>query len=155
MFKKTLIALIFASALTLSASMANAAGLLPNASGSDWQSTQCKAPEGSGMDSATYCGDYTLNDFVKLAVLASQWILGIVGSLALVMFIYGGFMFLISSGSSDKVGQAKKIIVAAVIGLVIVFSSWLIIRFVTQAIGATQPFNGTLNTSYLTNPKFL
>lgn len=151
MLKKIIIVLTFAFALSLSIQAVSAAGLLPNASGSDWQSTQCKAPDGSGMDSATYCGDYTLNDFVRLAILASQWILGIVGSLSLIMFIYGGFMFLISSGSSDKVGQAKKIITAAIIGLIIVFSSWLIIRFVTQAIGATQPFNGTVNTSRLIN----
>ncbi len=80
-------------------------------------------------------GDYSLNDIMTMVISISGWILGIVGSLALLMFVYGGFMFLISAGSSDKIGQAKKILVAAVIGLVIVFSSYMIIRFVSQAIG--------------------
>jgi len=90
----------------------------------------------------TYCGDYKLNDFVTLAVTISQLILGLVGSLSLIMFVYGGVMFLISAGSSDKIAQAKKIIVAAVVGLLIVFSSWLIIKFVTDSLGAKQGFTG-------------
>jgi hypothetical protein len=125
MLKKIIATSIFSLILIASIQMVSAAGLVPDASGT----ASCNG-------TATYCGDYTLGDFIKLAVLASQWILGIVGSLSLIMFIYGGFMFLISSGSSDKVGQAKKIIIAAVIGLLIVFSSYLIIKFVVGALGA-------------------
>ena len=126
MLKKIIAVSIFSLIFITSLQTVSAAGLVPEASGT-------KSCNGA---SATYCGDYTVNDFVSLVILASQWILGIVGSLSLIMFIYGGFMFLISSGSSDKVGQAKKIIVAAVIGLIIVFSSYLIIKFVIGALGA-------------------
>jgi hypothetical protein len=79
-------------------------------------------------------GNYDLDDFIRLIITASQWLLGIVGSLSLIMFIYGGVMFLISAGSSDSVAKAKKIIIAAVIGLVIVFSSWLLIGFVLRTL---------------------
>jgi len=78
---------------------------------------------------------YTLNDFVRVLVRASQIILGIVGSLALLMFIYGGVIFLISAGNSEKVAQAKQIIVSAVIGLIIVFTSYMIINFAAKAMG--------------------
>ena len=80
-------------------------------------------------------GSYELNDVVQLGLNASQWILGIVGSLALLFFIYGGFTFLISAGNSAKVDEGKKIIVGAVIGLVLVFSSYLIIQFAMKAMG--------------------
>jgi len=80
-------------------------------------------------------GNYSLDDILIIVISASRWILGIVGSLALLMFIYGGFTFLTSAGSSEKIGQAQKIIVAAVIGLIIVFASYLIIKFVLQSIG--------------------
>lgn len=80
-------------------------------------------------------GSYGIDDFMILAINISRWILGIVGSLSLVMFVYGGFMFLISGGSSDSVSKAKKIITAAVIGLIIVFASYLIIKFVLGTIG--------------------
>lgn len=80
-------------------------------------------------------GTYSLDDIMTIVINISGWILGIVGSLALLMFVYGGFMFLISAGSSDKIGQAQKIIVAAVVGLIIVFASYMIIRFVAQTVG--------------------
>jgi hypothetical protein len=80
-------------------------------------------------------GDYGLDDFIILAIRVSQMILGLIGSLSLIMFIYGGFTFLISAGSAEKVSQANKIILAAVIGLAIVFSSYLIIKFALSSIG--------------------
>lgn len=92
------------------------------------------------------CGDYSLNDIIILIVSVSRWILGIVGSLTLIMFIYGGFTFLISAGSSEKVGEARKIIVAAVVGLLIVLSSFLIIKFVLGAMGIAN-WNGQLLTT--------
>ncbi len=87
-------------------------------------------------------GNYNLDDMVMILVRASSWILGIVGSLALLMFIYGGFMFLISAGSSEKIGKAKTILIAAVIGLAIVFGSYLIIKFFLQTLGI-ENWNGT------------
>lgn len=80
-------------------------------------------------------GDYGLNDILSLATWAANWILGIVGSLTLLVFIYGGFVFLTSAGSNEKVQDAKKIITAAIIGLFIVFASSMIIRFVSSSLG--------------------
>jgi len=99
-------------------------------------------------------GNYTLNDILILLIGASRWVLGIVGSLALIMFIYGGLMFLLSAGSSDKIGTARKIIVAAVVGLLIVFSSFIIIQFVLKSLGLS--WNGTnqrmtVPTSFIIN----
>lgn len=81
------------------------------------------------------CGNYQLSDFMVIAINVANWILGITGSLALAFFIYGGVMFLISAGSPEMVTKAKQIIIGAVIGLVIVFASYTIIRFVFQAAG--------------------
>lgn len=93
-------------------------------------------------------GTYDLNDMVLLAIRASRIILGIVGSLALLMFVYGGLMFLISSGSSEKVGKAKNILIAATIGLVIVFASFVIIRLVLDTMGIT--WDGTYTAPTVT-----
>ena len=132
MSKKNIIAAIILGLFVVNVSFALAQGIVPQATGS----SDC--PGGD----ATYCGNYELNDFVSLAINVSKWILGIVGSLSLVMFVYGGFMFLISAGGSEKIGQAKKIIVAAVIGLIIVFTSYLIIQFVLGSMGLT--WNGQI-----------
>lgn len=92
---------------------------------------------GSKNYNAEYCGDYELDDFINIFVKVAQWILGIVGSLALLFFIYGGVLFLISGGSSEKVSKAKEIIVGAVLGIVIVLTSYMIISFVLKALGYT------------------
>lgn len=136
MFKrKKLIPVIISLAIFLSLAAfsltASAQSLLPNATGV----SDCSTPKpGQPARSATECGDYTVSDIVGMSITISNWIFGIVGSLTLLMFVYGGFMFLISAGSSDKVGSAKKIITAAVVGLIIVFASYVIINFVLGTI---------------------
>jgi hypothetical protein len=126
MFKKTIIASIFVCALCIIPALAQAQTVT--------QIVDTESKTASGIIKYK-TGDYDLNDLVLVMVNASKYILGVVGSLALIMFVYGGFMFLISGGSSDKINKAKTILIAAVIGLVIVFASYLIIKFVLQAIG--------------------
>jgi len=116
---------LFSSFLTVNIS--SAAGILPTPSVD-------KCPKGYTGN----CGGYTLNDFVQLGVNVAQWILGIVGSLALLFFIYGGIMMIISSGKSEMVQKAKTILTNAVIGLIIVFGSWMIINFTVQVLTGGQ-----------------
>lgn len=56
--------------------------------------------------------------------------LGFLGILATIIILYGGFIWMTSSGASDKIDRAKKIIISGVIGLLIVLSSYAIARFV-------------------------
>ena len=57
-------------------------------------------------------------------------ILGIVGSLALVMFIYGGFNWMTAAGNAEKVEKGKQILLWATIGLIVIFTSYALVRFV-------------------------
>lgn len=66
-----------------------------------------------------------LQTFGNLAMI----ILGLTGSLALLMFVYGGFLMVISGGSSEKVSQGKKVITNAVIGIFIIMCSGLLIQY--------------------------
>lgn len=63
-------------------------------------------------------------------------ILGIVGSLALVMFIFGGIIWMTSSGSADKIKKGRDILIWSIIGLVVIFSAYALVRFVIQGVGA-------------------
>lgn len=134
MSKKNLFLLVFFSFFLINIPLVYGAGIIPKASNQNIPSG-CADRAPIGTDAATYCGNYEINDFIVLAINIARWILGIVGSLSLVMFIYGGFMFLISAGASESVNKAKQIIVAAVIGLAIVFSSYLIIKFTLDSMG--------------------
>ena len=62
--------------------------------------------------------------------------LGIVGSVALVMFFYGGYLWLISGGSSDKIKKGKETLIWATIGLVVIFGSGILVRTVINALQA-------------------
>lgn len=104
-------------------------------------------PMKGDYEKAYNTGNYTLNDFVQTGVNITKIILGTVGSLALMMFVYGGVMMLISSGSSEKVAQAKGIIMAAVVGLVIIFASYIIVSFVIKAIDGNSSMVGDWSSS--------
>lgn len=58
--------------------------------------------------------------------------------LAVLAFIIGGLLMLVSAGNPNTFGLGKKIIYAAIIGLVLVFCSWLIIDFILHAVGYSQ-----------------
>jgi hypothetical protein len=98
------------------------ATILPTPSGTEGKN-------GCPSDSAN-CGNYTLDDFAAIAVNVAKFILGISGSLALLFFVYGGIMLLISAGQSDKINAAKQIIINSIIGIVVIFTAYTIIGFV-------------------------
>jgi hypothetical protein len=100
-------------------------------------------PEPSGKEvtgcTSKNCGNYTLDDFLLMAVNISNWILGLVGSVALLFFIYGGVMFTLSAGSEDRVSKGKSILINSVIGLFLVFASYIIVQFVMTTTGFVKP----------------
>lgn len=63
-----------------------------------------------------------------------QTALGLVGSIALIMFVYGGLTWMLSGGNSEKVTKGKNIIVWAVIGMVVVFTSYMAVSFIIIAL---------------------
>ncbi|MCU0679693.1 MAG: pilin [Planctomycetes bacterium] len=83
-------------------------------------------------------GDCDLNDFVRVGIWVTRWILGIVGSLTLLMFVYGGFQMMTSAGQSEKIASGKKIILNAIIGLIIVFSAYMLVDWILKNVQATD-----------------
>ncbi len=53
-----------------------------------------------------------------------QVILGFLGLLAVIIILIGGFKWMTSGGSDDKVAEARKLIVSGIIGLLIVLAAW-------------------------------
>ena len=56
--------------------------------------------------------------------------LGLLGIIAVVLIVYAGFKWMTSAGNEEAVGSAKKTLIAAVIGLVIILSAYIIANFV-------------------------
>jgi hypothetical protein len=59
-------------------------------------------------------------------------ILSFVGVIFFILIFYGGFRWMMAQGSEQEVETAKKIIIAASIGLVIVLAAYAITAFVGE-----------------------
>jgi hypothetical protein len=55
------------------------------------------------------------------------WVLGLVAVIALAVLIWGAFMYIVSVGSEEKAALARRIILYAIIGLLLVGGSFFII----------------------------
>ena len=78
-------------------------------------------------------------DLKQTVINIISFVLGLLGLIAVIMILYGGFIWLTAGGNEDRVDSAKKIISAAAIGLVVILISWAIVNFV---IGATKNVTG-------------
>ena len=59
-------------------------------------------------------------------------VLGLMTLIAVVLVIYGGFVWLTAAGNEENIEKAKKIISAAVIGLIIILLAWAVVIFVAR-----------------------
>lgn len=107
------------------------------------------------LDANQYFGDATGtnngNMFASAAGLSSgdlpstiasliRVVLGMLGIVAVVIILIGGFKWMTSGGNDDKVKSARKVMTSGIIGLVIVLSAFAIAQFVLSSIiTATTP----------------
>lgn len=70
-------------------------------------------------------------------------VITLLGILAVIFVMYGGFSFMTAGGNDDKVKRARKILTSAVIGLVIVLSSFAIVQFVLGQLSSALESGGT------------
>lgn len=87
----------------------------------------------TGIDYGTLTGLGT-QDIRVTIMQVIRIILGLVGIIALAIIIYGGWMWMTSAGNAERIATAKKILVNAVIGLVIIFTSFAISSFIINAL---------------------
>lgn len=81
-------------------------------------SANCGAPSGNNT---------TVNSIIATVINIISFIVGVV---AVVMIMIGGFKYITSSGDSSNIQSAKNTILYAIVGLVIVATAQIIVRFV-------------------------
>ncbi|MAF24807.1 hypothetical protein CL634_04445 [bacterium] len=59
-------------------------------------------------------------------------VLSFLGVVFLALVIYGGLLWMTSAGNEDSVTKAKKVLTAAIIGIIIVLASFAITNFVVN-----------------------
>ena len=69
-----------------------------------------------------------------------QAVLGFVGAVLLLMFVYGGFLWVTSGGAQDKIQKGKDTIVYAIIGFMLLIGGYIVLQLViTTIIGPAPP----------------
>ncbi|MBP9749083.1 hypothetical protein KBD18_02665 [Patescibacteria group bacterium] len=124
--------------------------------------SSCKAKCGSQsakVFSGTTCADKLVTDYVKsqssvsvggntgaikignplgttsIPVIIGRIInifLSISGSIALFMFVYGGFTWVTSGGGADRIKQGKETMVWATIGIAFIFLSYAVLSYILK-----------------------
>lgn len=80
-------------------------------------------------------GTVTNIDQVYINVINA--ILGIVGGLTFIVFIYNGFRFILALGNEEVLGKAKKGIFWSLAGLLVILLAYTIVKYVFSSLGFT------------------
>lgn len=79
----------------------------------------------------TSTGTVTIDTIIGRLITS---LLGVTGSIALLMFVYGGFLWLISAGEPDKVKKGKEVMKWAILGLVVIVGAYVIVSTIVTAL---------------------
>lgn len=60
----------------------------------------------------------------------TKWLLSLVGTVAVISLLYGGFLYITSQGEEGRTEQAKHIILYSVIGIIIIGISAIVVNVV-------------------------
>lgn len=85
-----------------------------------------------GLDDPDFSTDLNLGNRDLRASIASiiNVFLSVLGIIAVVIILLGGFKWMTAQGNEEKTDEAKKLIGAGVIGLVIILAAYAIASFV-------------------------
>lgn len=89
-------------------------------------------------------------DCVTLNALIGRFVaafIGMVGALALIVFIYAGIMYM-TAGSSDRVKQATDTMKYAIIGLALIMFAYVLVNFFFKALTSDAPKPPPETTGY-------
>lgn len=74
-----------------------------------------------------------IESLVTTVITIFSWVVGVI---SVIMIIYGGFRY-VTSGGGTGIEDAKKIIMYAIIGLVVVAFAQVIVHFVIGSVGGS------------------
>lgn len=75
-------------------------------------------------------GRCTIEQLLQVVLNVAYLIMALSGTVALLMFTWGGLDWILARGDGGKIEQGKNTMVAATIGLVVIFSAYAIVALV-------------------------
>ncbi len=82
----------------------------------------------------TFVKDDSTAPIAKYIKAIYQYGIGIVGILAAVVLMYGGVLWIVAGGNASQVGEAKAWIGAALTGLILALTSYMILNTINPAL---------------------
>ncbi len=81
-------------------------------------------------------GGYPIDESLLVKYLSAFYVyfIGVIGILAVVMIMYGGYHYIVSLGNPTRMNQGKEIISSAIIGLVLALTSFLLLSTINPAL---------------------
>ncbi len=79
----------------------------------------------------------------SIAKIIINTLFGIVGSVALAMFVWGGFLWTTSMGNSKQVEQGKQVFIWSTVGILVMFSAYVVLNFLFTNLTAGGDTTGT------------
>lgn len=99
---------------------------------------QSSAPRLLPACATSVYGDCRACDFIGFGLNGAEFILYVISSVVVLMFVLGGVYMLASGGNQNMVARGKQIITGAVIGLILVMTGYLIVNFTIKSLVGTS-----------------
>lgn len=91
-------------------------------------------PQVQGLNYTFNAADKSTGNIANLVKAVYNYAIGIIGILAAVVLMVGGVLWIIAGGNATQIGEAKAWIGAALTGLVLALTSYLILSTVNPAL---------------------
>lgn len=88
-----------------------------------------------GISYGTYTGLTSTDIRITIANII-RTAMGLLGIIAVLIVLYGGFKWMTAQGDTKAVDEAKKVLIAGIIGLIIIVSAYAIATFVINSLVA-------------------
>lgn len=132
--------LVLASFLTVQTPVLAQSVLVPGcAQNQSAPITRQNPPNADGSpNTTTIVPPPSLNCVLQVGINISKIVLGLAGAMSLLVFVVGGFLMLISGMNNKYYDQGKTYLVNAFIGLLIIFSAGIIVRYFISTLNVNQ-----------------
>ena len=94
----------------------------------------CVPPATSGGEASFDVNPLVSENVPELVGNFLRAFFGIIGVIALVIFIYGGLLWMTSMGEEDRVKKGRETMIWAGLGLIAIFGSYTIVQFILDAV---------------------
>ena len=83
-----------------------------------------------GTDTLSGIATASTRDLFEMVTGIINTVLYFLGAITILLFLYAGWLWFTSQGNKDKIEKAKKIMLSAIIGLAIIFSSYAVVNWI-------------------------